>query len=184
LHDEKREVRVYDYIDHTAEMLEKMYHKRLKGYAAIGYQVCGNQETSAVNSDIIYDQVSFQERFLSDLDHAKKRVEIVSPYVSLRRVRWLEQTFTKLTEKGLSVSITTRPSSSFQGQTATAAEAAINALRALKIVVNLREGIHQKHAVIDGSIVWYGSINLLSFGASQKSIMRLISGSVARALSS
>jgi superfamily II DNA or RNA helicase len=35
LHDEKREVRVYDYIDHSAEMLEKMYHKRLKGYAAI-----------------------------------------------------------------------------------------------------------------------------------------------------
>jgi phosphatidylserine/phosphatidylglycerophosphate/cardiolipin synthase-like enzyme len=121
---------------------------------------------------------------LSDLDHAKKRVEIVSPYVSLRRVRWLEHTFTKLTEKGLSVSITTRPPSSFQGQTASAAEAAINALRALKIVVNLREGIHQKYAVIDGSIVWYGSINLLSFGASQESIMRLISGSVARALSS
>ena len=60
-------------------MLEKMYQKRLKGYAAIGYQVCGNQETSAINSDIIYDQASFQQRFLFDLDHAKKHVVIVSP---------------------------------------------------------------------------------------------------------
>jgi superfamily II DNA or RNA helicase len=182
LHDEKREVRVYDYIDHSAEMLEKMYHKRLKGYAAIGYQVCGTQETSAINSDIIYDQASFQERFLSDLDHAKKHVVIVSPYVSLRRVRWLENTFNMLSKKGITVSITTRPPSSFQGQTAKAAEAAIHALHALKIDVNLREGIHQKYAIVDGSIVWYGSINLLSFGVSQESIMRLVSGSVARAL--
>jgi superfamily II DNA or RNA helicase len=182
LHDGKREVRVYDYIDHSAEMLERMYHKRLKGYAAIGYQVCGNQETSAINSDIIFNQASFQERFISDLDHAKKYVAIVSPYVSLRRVRWLENTLTKLAENRITVSVTTRPPSSFQGQTAAAAEAAINALHALKIDVNLREGIHQKYAVIDDSIVWYGSINLLSFGASQESIMRLISGSVARAL--
>ena len=182
LHDGKREVRVYDYIDHNAEMLEKMYHKRLKGYAAIGYQICGNQETSAINSDIIYDQASFQERFVLDIGHAKKNVVIVSPYVSLRRVRWLENTFAKLTENRIAVSITTRPPSSFQGQTASAAEAAIKALYALKIDVNLREGIHQKYAVIDGSIVWYGSINLLSFGSSQESIIRLVSGSVARAL--
>lgn len=45
-----------------------------------------------------------------------------------------------------------------------------------------REGIHQKYAIMDGSVVWYGSINLLSFGASQESIMRLVSSSIARAL--
>ena len=45
-----------------------------------------------------------------------------------------------------------------------------------------REGIHQKFAMVDDRIVWYGSINLLSFGASQESIMRLVSSSVARAL--
>ena len=40
----------------------------------------------------------------------------------------------------------------------------------------------QKFAIIDGSIVWYGSINLLSFSTSQESIMRLHSSSIARAL--
>ena len=39
LHAGKREVRVYDYIDNHAAMLEKMYNKRLKGYASLGYTV-------------------------------------------------------------------------------------------------------------------------------------------------
>ena len=42
--------------------------------------------------------------------------------------------------------------------------------------------IHQKYAIIDDRIVWYGSINLLSFGSSQESMMRLISGSIAHEL--
>ena len=33
--------------------------------------------------------------------------------------------------------------------------------------------IHQKYAVLDGKTVWYGSINLLSFGTSQETMMRL-----------
>ncbi|MBQ7865863.1 MAG: hypothetical protein IJ350_05775 [Clostridia bacterium] len=32
------------------------------------------------------------------------------------------------------------------------------------------------------NLAWYGSINLLNFGASQESVMRLVSGSIARAL--
>lgn len=38
------------------------------------------------------------------------------------------------------------------------------------------------YAIMDGSVVWYGSINLLSFSTSQKSIMLLHSSSIARAL--
>ena len=33
----KREVRIYDYVDIRIPMLERMYHKRLKGYADLGY---------------------------------------------------------------------------------------------------------------------------------------------------
>lgn len=59
---------------------------------------------------------------------------------------------------------------------------AASMLRELSVNAIFREGIHQKYAIMDGSVVWYGSINLLSFGASQESIMRLVSGSIARAL--
>ena len=37
LHDGKRLVQVYDYVDNYVAMLSRMYERRLKGYAAIGY---------------------------------------------------------------------------------------------------------------------------------------------------
>lgn len=39
LHDGKRVVQVYDYIDAHVPMLARMYERRLKGYAAIGYTI-------------------------------------------------------------------------------------------------------------------------------------------------
>ena len=39
LHDNKRVLQVYDYVDHWVPMLERMYERRLKGYGAIGYTI-------------------------------------------------------------------------------------------------------------------------------------------------
>lgn len=39
LHDGKREVRIYDYVDLNVGMCAKMYERRMKGYEAIGYKV-------------------------------------------------------------------------------------------------------------------------------------------------
>jgi superfamily II DNA or RNA helicase len=39
LHDGKRIVQVYDYADIREPMLARMYERRLKGYAAIGYEL-------------------------------------------------------------------------------------------------------------------------------------------------
>jgi superfamily II DNA or RNA helicase len=44
LHDCKRFVQVYDYVDHYVPMLARMYERRLRGYDAIGYVI--EQETS------------------------------------------------------------------------------------------------------------------------------------------
>jgi superfamily II DNA or RNA helicase len=39
LHDNKRVVQVYDYVDDLVPMLARMYERRLKGYSAIGYTI-------------------------------------------------------------------------------------------------------------------------------------------------
>jgi superfamily II DNA or RNA helicase len=39
LHDSKRVVQVYDYVDDRVPMLARMYERRLKGYGAIGYTI-------------------------------------------------------------------------------------------------------------------------------------------------
>lgn len=37
LHESKQEVRVYDYVDHNVEILQRMFEKRLEGYKSMGY---------------------------------------------------------------------------------------------------------------------------------------------------
>ncbi|MGJ5814212.1 DEAD/DEAH box helicase [Paludibaculum fermentans] len=39
LHDNKRVVEVYDYVDGNLRMLARMYERRLKGYSDMGYRV-------------------------------------------------------------------------------------------------------------------------------------------------
>ena len=159
-----------------------MYHKRLKGYASIGFSVSSDQQDAALSSDIIYDQITFQERFLQDIAQAKESVVIISPYVTMKRVRWIKAALQQCTQKQVNVSVVTRTPASLPTASRKAAEIAISLLYTYPINIVCREGIHQKFAIIDGSIVWYGSINLLSFSTSQESMMRLHSSSIARAL--
>jgi hypothetical protein len=56
------------------------------------------------------------------------------------------------------------------------------ALQAAGVCLLFKTNIHQKFAVIDRKIVWYGSINLLSYGSAQESIMRLESPNIAQEL--
>lgn len=182
LYDGKREVRVYDYIDNNVEMLERMYQRRLKGYASIGYQVRLNGSTVGLDGNIIYDQLSFQPHFLQDLEQARQSIKIVSPYVTMKRVRWLETLISEARQRRVEVTVITRPADSFDGRSKDMVNASIALLRDMGVQVMCQSAIHQKYAIVDEKTVWYGSINLLSFGASEESIMRLVSGSVARAL--
>ena len=47
LHDNKRVVKVYDYVDGGVPMLARMFDRRLKGYAAIGYTIDEQTMTAA-----------------------------------------------------------------------------------------------------------------------------------------
>ena len=55
LYKNKNEVLIYDYVDVHVKMLEKMYGKRLNGYAAIGYKTKGENVTANF-TNIIFDQ--------------------------------------------------------------------------------------------------------------------------------
>jgi superfamily II DNA or RNA helicase len=44
LHDSKREVQVYDYVDGVSPLFTAMFQKRLKGYEAVGYEVLEDWE--------------------------------------------------------------------------------------------------------------------------------------------
>jgi superfamily II DNA or RNA helicase len=51
LHDNKRVVQVYDYVDRHVPVLMRMYAKRVKGYQAIGYMLQGDRDSPGLIRD-------------------------------------------------------------------------------------------------------------------------------------
>lgn len=179
LWESKSEVQIYDYVDINVRMLEKMYHKRLSGYASIGYRVKGGENNGSNAIDIIFDKQSFLPAYCNDLMSAKREIIIVSPFISKKRVQYMLEYLRAAVKKQVKVVVVTRPQEDFNGKHPAGLEEALELLKEEQISLIFRTNIYQKFAVIDQKLVWYGSINLLSFGSSEESIMRLQSPNVA-----
>lgn len=181
LHENKDEVQIYDYVDIHVRMLERMYNKRLSGYAAIGYKAKGESSVIA-HTDIIFDKNSFLPVYSNDIINAAKEVLIVSPFVTKRRVSQVLEYLSTSISKQVKTTIITRPPEDFKEKDIPALRAIIDVLKSASINLLYKSNIHQKFAVIDQRVVWYGSINLLSYGNAEESIMRLDSPNIASEL--
>ncbi len=177
---EKNEVRIYDYVDIHVSPLEKMYRKRLSGYAAIGYRAKA-ESVADKPADIIFDNTNFLSVYQNDMMNCARQTVIVSPFVTNRRVSQLLPDLAALANRA-SVVVVTRPADTCKHKDRPVLEATLSSLENAGVRLLFRANIHQKFAVIDQKIVWYGSINLLSYGAAQESIMRLESTNIAQEL--
>ncbi|MEI6215527.1 MAG: phospholipase D-like domain-containing protein [Desulfuromonadales bacterium] len=83
---------------------------------------------------------------------------------------------------GIRVVVITRPAEDYRETDQAALQGTLAILQDAGIHMIFRPIIHQKFAVADQRIVWYGSINLLSFGTAEESIMRLESPAIASEL--
>jgi phosphatidylserine/phosphatidylglycerophosphate/cardiolipin synthase-like enzyme len=81
--------------------------------------------------------------------------------------------------KGVSVTVVTRPSQDYGTKDTAMLQETLDLLQGAGVLMVYRSNFHQKFAIIDQRIVWYGSINLLSFGNAEESIMRLESPNIA-----
>lgn len=181
LFDGKNEVQIYDYVDINIRMLEKMYSKRLSGYASIGYKAKG--ESIATESiDIIFNKSNFLPVYSNDVMNASKEILIVSPFVTKKRSLSMMQSLEIALANKVKVIVLTRPVEDFQGKDITSLRDTLEILKNAGISLVFKSNIHQKSAVIDQKIVWYGSINLLSFGSAEESIMRIESPNIANEL--
>jgi phosphatidylserine/phosphatidylglycerophosphate/cardiolipin synthase-like enzyme len=84
--------------------------------------------------------------------------------------------------KNIQVAIMTRPCEDFKEKDRTQLSDTLDILRNDGVNLLFKSGVHQKFAVIDERIVWYGSINLLSFGTAEETMMRLESSNIASEL--
>ena len=173
LHGGKDEVRIYDYIDVHAAVLERMYAKRVRGYKALGYTAkCEDGAPSEEKS--IFAYADFLPAFTADILAAKREVIIVSPVPHQNRISKMAHIFEKCVSSGVEVRIITRPAGEY------AEKGPLRPLTGISVIEKPK--LHQKFAVVDGRIVWYGSVNLLGFGSAQESVIRLESAGIAAEL--
>jgi len=174
----KDEVQIYDYVDIHIPVLERMYHKRLKGYAAIGYRVKVDP-APMVTPDLIYDTKNFYPVYCRDLHEAAKEILIVSPFMRKSRITQLKRALDVSLLNGAIITVVTRPPSEYKGKEQETIKCNIEDLTEYGVKVITRTDFHQKFTIVDGQIVWYGSINFLSFGITEESVMRFTNHDIA-----
>jgi len=175
----KENVQIYDYVDSQVRVFSKMYNKKLSGYASLGYKV--RAEGLADNSvDIIFDHQNFLPIYENDLASAQKEIVIVSPFATKRRIQQALPLIAAALHKQIKVVVMTRPVTDYKDDKTLREIFAEMESMGLQII--FKSNIHQKFAIIDQSIVWYGSINLLGYGRSEESMMRLESVNIAHDL--
>jgi superfamily II DNA or RNA helicase len=181
LYEPKKEVKIYDYVDIQVKMLEKMYQKRLNGYASMGYKAKG-EEIDDTPLDIIFDKDNFLPVFNQDINTAEKEIVIVSPFVRKMRTLQMTKHLKVVLEKNVRILVVTRPKEDFKPKDHATIQRTLNLLTDCGANVVFKSNIHQKFAVMDQKVVWYGSINLLSYGSAQESILRIESANIANEL--
>lgn len=125
----------------------------------------------------IYDEKAFFRQFLKDLDKSSEEVLIESPFITSSRMEKLYPVFEKLINHKVKLSIVTRDPVEHEDEMMRhQATNAILQCCEMGITVKLLKGHHhRKLSIIDRSVIWEGSLNILSFSNSRE-FMRRIEG--------
>lgn len=169
----KHEVRIYDYVNVHIPGLERMYHKRLKGYAELGYQVKFGTSDEPVS--MIYDGHNAMAPFEQDLSDAAQSIVIVSPYLQKGRVGRLLPLLQSTVSRGVKITVHTNDDDARWSEIA----AAVDALHSAGAEVILHKDLQQRYAVLDERIVWYGNVDLLAFGRRDMDVLRFENADIA-----
>lgn len=131
-------------------------------------------------SSTLHDEKTFYKAFLKDLNQASKEIIIESPFITSSRMKMLWPSLQRASSKGVKVYIITRHPHDHSDGYEVQSESEIEACEALGIQVLLCTGNHhRKLAIIDKSILWEGSLNILSQIHSREIMRRMEGGGFA-----
>jgi hypothetical protein len=120
-----------------------------------------------------FTEGTFYPAFTKDLARAREFVVIFSPFATgAGTARWVDPLRAALA-RGVRVRVLTRPSEEFGGGSTDEVTELVRGLRDLGIVVDLRARMHEKIAIVDGRILWHGSLNILSHRDTHESMLRI-----------
>ena len=124
----------------------------------------------------LHNEKTFYNEFIKDLENCKKEVIIESPFITTQRMNLLFPVLKRLNDRGVNIFIITRDPQEHIIKYQCQSETEIQAFETVGIQVFLSNGNHhRKIAIIDRSVLWEGSLNILSQTKS-KEIMRRLEG--------
>ncbi|MDO5294124.1 MAG: DEAD/DEAH box helicase family protein [bacterium] len=175
----KQDVVIYDYVDTHIRVLEKMYHKRLRAYKKIGYELCMNLVEKKQKANAIFDLESYREVYKKDLSEANQEIVISSPGINQTKVKGIIKQLKERQEAGVKINVITLQPESYPESRIEKTRHLVDELINAGIKVKLMPRMHEHYAIIDSEIVWYGSMNLLSSEKEEDNLMRVVSKEVA-----
>lgn len=172
-HEGKQRVEIFDYVDLSIPMLARMYQKRLKTYAKLGYEVFAANDNKRADQNILVRPARAVEALADDIARAMKSIFIAAPYASAACLAKLAAVLTGAADRGiaLEISIASTPH---------------NDVKAIFTEMNVDYSIKAEGrlcaSVIDEETVWYGTIPLLAFPKKEDCSIRFKSSEVAAEL--
>ena len=174
----KIEVQIYDYIDIHVPVFERMYQKRLSGYASIGYKV-KTAPMRMENSDIIYSGTDYYEKYIEDIRGAQKEVVIAASYIRSSKFTSLIQILSEKLINGVSVVIITKSLSSYSEGKQKSLTEFYSSIKNYGIKLIQKEKMTENLTVIDQKTAWYGSINYMAFSSQTQNAIRIENSDIA-----
>lgn len=190
-HEGKRAVYVYDYVDTTVPMLERMYKRRLKAYASLGYATALDSSNEPTQESAFVGAKEFRKAILLDIVSATRSVSIFAPYASASFAESIAPALSQAVERGVRVvcsidkvnphSVVAEKSQNGEShredddffQTAT------QKLQSIGCEVVFGANAPSGLAIFDETIVWYGSLPLLAFPRPEDCSLRFESPEIA-----
>lgn len=125
----------------------------------------------------VFTEGTFYPAFAQDLVAVRESLVIFSPFLTERgSSRWVEHLRAAIA-RGVAVRVVTRPPGDHGDILEVGLDDTISALRQVGVVVDLRAWMHEKIAVVDGEVLWHGSLNILSQRDTSESMLRIPSRS-------
>lgn len=181
-YDGKKSVIIYDYVDRHIFMFDRMYHKRLKAYKQIGYDIYAGKASEKQEANAIFDVDSYAEVFRQDMLEAGREIIISSPAISGKKVDEIMLLLRERQEAGLHVIIVTwKPDMYGYGDSEYWMELQ-ERMRRAGFEMNLVEDYCEHYCIIDREVVWYGSMNFMGKEDAEDNLMRVCSKDIATEL--
>jgi ribosomal protein L37AE/L43A len=126
----------------------------------------------------IFNEGTFFPAFKKDLLKTEQSVVIFSPFLTENGAGRLMDIVSHKISQGVPVRLVTRPPGDQGGVLEERLPEVVQDMAKVGIVIDFRARMHEKFAILDEKILWYGSLNIFSHKDTSESMFRIVSPAI------